>query len=110
MDNATASVPESPPDQLLASLARVNHRLALLRAWLSHDHHDEPFWWARRTTAPAAQRERAGLQHLAHLMHVARAASRGRMHCAQLSDLDAQAAWLAKHETTLARMRAGEVA
>jgi hypothetical protein len=108
MDNATASIPD-PADQLLTSLARINHRLALLRAWLSHDHQDEPFWWARRMTAPTAQRERLLLQRSAHLMHVERAASRGRIHCAAFADLEAERAWLAKHEAALARLRAGDL-
>ena len=109
MDNATAPVSDSSPDQLLTSLARINHRLALLRAWLSHDHLDEPFWWARRTTAPAAQRERLQLQRSAHLMHVERAASHGRIHCAAFADLDAQRAWLVKHAEAITRLRAGEL-
>lgn len=108
MDNATASVPE-PIDQLRTSLARINHRLALLRTWLSHDHGDEPFWWARRTNAPAAQRERLLLQWHAHLMHVERAASRGRIHCAAFEHLEAERAWLAKHEAAIAKLRAGDL-
>lgn len=108
MDNATASVAE-PIDQLRTSLARINHRLALLRGWLSHDHGDEPFWWARRTTAPAAQRERGVLQSYAHLMHVERAAAHRRIHCTAFETLDAQRAWLAEHEGALARLRAGDL-
>jgi len=114
MDNATASVsepidPRDAPDQLRTSLARINHRLALLRTWLSHDHGDEPFWWARRTTAPAAQRERLALSWYAHLMHVERAASRGHIHGAAFENLDAERAWLAEHAGALAKLRAGEV-
>ena len=110
MDNATAPAPVPEPiDQLRASLARINHRLALLRGWLSHDHGDEPFWWARRTTAPAAQRERLALQRHAHLMHVERATAHGRIHCAAFETLEAQRAWLAKHEVALSKLRAGDL-
>ena len=108
MDNATAVTAE-PIDQLLPSLARLDHRLALLRTWLSHDHGDEPFWWARRTTAPAAQRERLSLQRYAHLIHVERAASRGRIHCAAFETLDGERAWLAKHAAAIAKLRAGDL-
>ena len=81
-------------------LARINQRIALLRSWISHDHLDEPFWWARAITAPNAQRERQRLRGYAHLLHVERATSRGRLHGTQFATLDDQRAWLAKHETT----------
>ena len=79
-------------------LARINERLALQRTWLSHDHLDEPFWWARDTTAPKLQRERLQWRFYAHLLHVERAHARGRLHCAQLATLDEQAKWLAGYE------------
>jgi len=79
-------------------LARINERIALLRQWLSHDHRDEPFWWARRMTAPAAQAERQVLRQLANLLHVERATSRGRLHGTQFKNVDEQRAWLAKYE------------
>lgn len=79
-------------------LARVNRRIALLREWLSHDHGDQPYWWARQCTASVAQRERAALRCVAHLLHVERAHARGRIHCQRLPDLESQRAWLAERE------------
>ncbi|HUJ57017.1 MAG TPA: hypothetical protein VLX92_00835 [Kofleriaceae bacterium] len=105
MDSAVAT----PALDLVIPLVRLNHRLALLRGWLSHDHGDEPYWWARRITAPRAQQEREALRRVAHLIHVARATSRGRRHGTRLASLDEQRAWLAQHEATLARLRAGEL-
>ena len=77
-------------------LARTNARLALLREWLSHHHGDEPYWWARRTTPAAVQRERLQLRPLATRMHVERATSRGRIHGTWFKTLDEQRAWLEK--------------
>ena len=95
MDSAVASSSSLDVGTLLA---RVNARLALLRAWLSHDHHDEPYWWARRTTASRAQSERHALRSLANLLHVDRATAHGRIHDTQFATLDAQRAWLARFE------------
>jgi hypothetical protein len=75
-------------------LVRVNARIAALREWLSHDHRDEPYWWARKTKAPAAQREREFLRQIANLLHVERAHARGRVHGTHFASLDAQATWL----------------
>lgn len=91
-------------------LSRVNARLALLRGWLSHDHLDEPWWWARRTTAPNAQRERLALRPLANLLHVERATSRRRLHGTRFSNLDTQAAWLSSCADTLRALREGKLA
>lgn len=90
-------------------LARLNQRIALLRGWLSHDHGDEPYWWARRTTAPKCQHERHLLRPLANLLHVERATSRGRLHGRQFETLDAQRAWLADHDALLGRLREGHL-
>lgn len=90
-------------------LARVNARIALLRAWLSHDHLDEPYWWARRTTAPRAQRERHDLRPLANLLHVERATARGRRHGNRFATLDEQRAWLDQHAATLTMLREGKL-
>ena len=79
-------------------LARIDQRIALLRAWISHDHRDVPFWWARRTTAARAQSERAVLRLVANLLHVERATRRGRIHGTRFATLDAQRAWLAEWE------------
>ena len=49
MDSALTPAPA--PLDIKTLLARVNQRIALLRAWISHDHGDEPYWWARRTLA-----------------------------------------------------------
>lgn len=78
-------------------LAHVNARLAMLRGWLSHDHRDEPYWWARRTTAPRVQVERLALRWIANLLHVERAAARGRIHGTRFATLDEQRAWLVEH-------------
>jgi hypothetical protein len=106
-------------------LARIDHRIRLLRGWLAHDHRDAPFWWARKLTARDAQSERARLRAIANLLHVVRASERGRLHGTRFVDLDAQRAWLATMEqhrcppsaalvglpgdATLAMLRAGEV-
>lgn len=121
MDNATA------PQRLdLATLrARIDQRIALLRAWISHDHGDEPYWWARRTTAALAQWERAVLRRVADLLHVERATRRGRLHGTRFVDVEAQREWLATLEhhrcgvaaglagvpadATLAKLRGGEL-
>ncbi|HEY6038551.1 MAG TPA: hypothetical protein VIV58_29920 [Kofleriaceae bacterium] len=81
----------------------------LLRGWLSHDHGDEPYWWARRTTAPRCQQERHLLRPLANLLHVERATSRGRLHGGQFETLEAQRAWLADHAALLGRMCEGHL-
>ena len=75
-------------------LSRINARLTLLRAWLSHDHCDEPFWWARKTRAAHAQREREVLRQIANVLHVERATRRGRIHGHAFETLDAQKVWL----------------
>ena len=90
-------------------LARINERIVLLRTWLSHAHDDEPYWWARRTTAPKCQRERHVLRPVANLLHVARAMSRGRLHGKQFETLEAQRAWLDQHAGMLTRLREGEL-
>ena len=91
-------------------LARVNARLGLLRGWLSHDHLDEPTWWARRTTAPQVQRERLHLRSYANLLHVERATPRGRLHGTRFKDLAEQAKWLAANADTLHALRSGKLA
>jgi len=90
-------------------LARINHRIVLLRTWLSHDHGDEPFWWARRTTAPRSQRERHELRPLANLLHIERATARGRLHGKQFETLEHQRAWLDEHAATLAMLSEGKL-
>lgn len=105
-------------------LDRVNQRLSLLRDWISHDHRDEPWWWARRSTAPQAQSERVALRQLANLLHIERATSRGRIHGTRFATLDEQHAWLAERAScclaatesarlpshaTLALLRAGKL-
>jgi hypothetical protein len=96
MDSAIASA--SPSLGIGTLLARINARLALLRTWLSHDHHDEPYWWARRMTASRAQSERHVLRQLANLLHVERASARGRIHGTWFATLDEQRAWLARRD------------
>lgn len=95
MDSALAPTPSALDIKTL--LARINQRITLLRAWLSHDHSDETYWWARRTTAPQAQREREVLRHVANLLHVERATSRGRLHGTRFATWDAQRTWLDQH-------------
>jgi hypothetical protein len=123
MDSAVAST--SPSLGIGTVLARINARLAMLRTWLSHDHHDEPYWWARRTTASRAQSERQVLRRVANLMHVERATTRGRIHGTRFATLDEQRAWLREIEdrkcptaadlaglprdATLALLRAGKL-
>lgn len=96
MDNSVTS--PTPALDIKTLLARVNQRIALLRTWLSHRHDDEPYWWARRTTAPRAQSERDVLRRVANLLHVERAASRRRIHGTRFASLDEQHAWLEQHE------------
>lgn len=93
MDNALA-LPVSPSLDIKTLLARVNHRLALLRTWLSHAHTDEPYWWARRITVSGAQSERRHLRFIATLLHVERATKRGRIHGTYFETIDKQRAWL----------------
>ncbi|MEO8552944.1 MAG: hypothetical protein ABI678_23370 [Kofleriaceae bacterium] len=93
-----ALAPTLPALDPITLLARINHRLALLRTWLSHDHGDEPYWWARRTTAPRTQRERVALRALANLLHVERATCRGKIHSSRFPTLEAQRSWLASNE------------
>jgi len=97
MDTANATLP-APALDIKTLLTRINVRIALLRAWLSHDHGDEPFWWARRTTAPLAQSERNILRQVANLLHVERATTRGRLHGTRFANLDEQRAWLVEQE------------
>jgi hypothetical protein len=92
MDSALA--PTTPTLDIRTLLARVNQRIALLRAWLSHDHRDEPYWWARRIAASTAQQERAMLRRVADLLHVERATARGRLHGTRFATIDVQRAWL----------------
>jgi len=92
MDSAVAATKSALDTRTL--LARVNQRIALLRSWLSHDHGDEPYWWARKTTAPRAQYERVVLRHIANLLHIERASRRGRLHGTRFADLDEQRGWL----------------
>ena len=104
--DATATPTESPapatptpaPLDIATLLRRVNARLALLRTWLSHDHGDAIFWWARHTTAPQAQSERCHLRGVANLLHVERATRRGRIHSTQFPTLDKQKEWLTHWE------------
>lgn len=107
MQTADESMSAPAPLSTKLVLARINARLALLRSWLSHDHTDEPYWWARRTTVPAIQRERLALRPIANLLHVERATSRGRIHSAQFETLDEQRAYLAERERTLLQLREG---
>lgn len=131
MDNALAPVPAPvaapapAPLDIKTLLARINQRLALLRTWLSHDHADEPYWWARRMPASRAQHERGLLRQVANLLHVERATIRGRLHGTRFATLDAQRAWLAGYteytcaaaaafaqlpsSATLALLRAGKL-
>lgn len=104
-------------------LARIDHRIVLLRRWLRHDHRDEPYWWARGLTAKQAQSERAYLRMVANLLRVDRANTRDRCH--NFASLDEQRAWLAVFEhrrcpptaallrlpphATLALLRSGEL-
>ena len=90
----TAAVATPAPLDAKTLLGRVNARIALLRAWLSHHHGDEPYWWARRTTAARVQRERAFLREIANILHVERAHIRGRIHGTRFETLDAQRDWL----------------
>ena len=106
---STAPVSEPLLDVKLV-LARLDARLALLRGWLSHDHLDEPYWFARRTTAPQAQRERLVLRGYANLIHVARATSRGRIHGTRFANLDEQTKWLESSRSTLVALREGKLA
>ena len=96
MSEATVSI--TPALDAKTLLARINQRIAMLRGWISHDHHDEPYWWARNTTAPTAQQERERLRGFANLLHVERATSRGRLHGTRFNTLDEQRAWLAGYE------------
>ena len=70
MAEALAPVVAPTPLDARTLLRRIDQRLALLRTWLSHDHGDEPYWWARKTTAPQAQYERWTLRQVANLIHV----------------------------------------
>jgi len=124
MDSAVVSSP-SPSLDTKTLLARVNARLTLLRTWLSHDHHDEPYWWARRMTVPQAQRERLTLRWLANVLHIERATAHGRIHGTQFETVDAQRAVLQQLENrtctvigalagvprdaTLAQLRCGQL-
>jgi hypothetical protein len=96
MDSALAAAPQ--PLDIKTLLARIDQRLTLLRTWISHDHGDEPYWWARHTTAAYAQSERAVLRQVANLLHVERATARGRIHGTRFATLDDQRAWLATME------------
>ena len=97
-DSALASPSPTPALDIKTLLARIDERITLLRTWLSHDHADEPYWWARRTTAPRAQSERDILRRVANLLHVERAMQRGRLHGTWFATLEKQRAWLHEHE------------
>jgi hypothetical protein len=107
-------------------LRRIDQRIVTLRRALGHDHRDHGYWNALGLTASAAQAERALLRWYANLLHVERATVHHRIHGTRFADLDAQRAWLAGMEhhrwtrvahhhaglpddTTLARLRAGEL-
>ena len=107
MTDALVSTP--PTLEIKTLLARINERIVLLRTWLSHDHGDEPYWWARRISAPRAQQERHALRPFANLLHVERATSRGRLHGNQFATLEEQRAWLDKQADTLNRLREGKL-
>jgi hypothetical protein len=127
VDNAAVSKPAPIPLDTRTLLARINQRIALLRAWLSHDHRDAPYWWARMVLQNArdAQAERQWLRVAADLLHVERATARGKIHGTRFATLEAQRAWLASMENracssvsrhaglpshaTLAKLRAGEL-
>jgi hypothetical protein len=96
VDNAVALAP-SPLD-IKTLLTRINTRIALLRTWMSHDHGDEPYWWARRTRANLVQYERGVLRAIANLLHVERATQRGRILVTRFATLDEQRAWIAAEE------------
>jgi len=98
VDNAVALAP-SPLD-IKTLLTRINTRITLLRTWMSHDHGDEPYWWARRTRASLVQYERGVLRAIANLLHVERATQRGRIHGTRFATLDDQRAWLAAEESS----------
>ena len=95
MDNAVAIATSL---DLQTLLTRINTRISLLRSWMSHDHGDEPYWWARRTRAALVQQERTALRVIANLLHVERATGRGRIHSTRFATLDDQRAWLATEE------------
>ncbi len=95
MDNAVALA--SPSLDIETLLARVNQRIRLLGTWLAHDHADEPYWWARRTTAWRAQSEREVLRRIADMLHVERAHTRGRL-LGRFANVDDQRAWLATRD------------
>lgn len=94
MTTENTAATSNPERDRRVLLARTNARLALLREWLSHHHGDEPYWWARRTTPAAVQRERLQLRPLATRLHVGRATARGRIHGTWFQTLDEQKAWL----------------
>ena len=96
MDSALAN--PTPALDIKTLLARIDQRIALLRTWMSHDHGDEPYWWARHTNASRVQSERAVLRRVADLLHVERASSCGRIHGTRFTDLEAQHAWLRHHQ------------
>ncbi len=96
MDNAVALAPF--PLDIKTLLTRINTRIALLRSWMSHDHGDEPYWWARRTRVGLVQHERGVLRSVADLLHVERATRRGRIHGTRFATLEDQRAWLAGEE------------
>jgi hypothetical protein len=98
VDNAVALAPSSLDIKTL--LTRINTRIALLRTWMSHDHGDEPYWWARRTRANLVQYERGVLRAIANLLHVERATQRGRIHGTRFATLDDQRAWIAAEENS----------
>lgn len=102
VDNAIAT---TTAIDLKSRLASINARIVVVRTWMSHDHGDEPYWSARRTTAPKAQAERMVLRGLADLIHVERATARGRIHGTRFATIDDQRAWLAQRERTLAMLR-----
>jgi hypothetical protein len=115
--------PRAIPLDAKALLARVNAELVRLRRALSHDHGDEAFWASLELDVNLARKARGWLRIVAHLLHVERASSRGRIHGRVFASLDEQTAWLTKMErrtciqcaqaaglpvdATLAKLRAG---
>ena len=106
VDNAVAIAPSI---DLKTPLVRINARISLLRSWMSHDHGDEPYWWARRTQAGLVQHERMVLRAFANLLHVERATQRARIHGTRFATLDDQRAWLADNAATLVSLREGKL-
>jgi len=95
----------------VALLHRVNAMIVRLRRALSHDHGDQARWTAWGITAPEAQKARARLREVADVLHIERAASRGRIHSTQFASIEEQRRWLTDNARWRARAEeiAGEV-